>query len=128
MKYYRSKRCTGLYASFEYERGIYSGHVIVGIEGFANVGDKIAVDTLIGWKDVTPEAGQIYLKGGIEYRLEELRDQEVYLTYFDVCGLPCYVSPTYAEFFAWWELCEEIDDCSSYTEGYRAGYSGLRWL
>ena len=80
------------------------------------------------WLDVTPEVGQVYLKGGVEYKVLELTETEVYLGYSDSGALPCYVSPTYAEFFTWWELGEEIDDCSSYTEGYRAGCSGLRWL
>jgi hypothetical protein len=131
MRYYRSNLWPGLYASFERDsNNTYSGHVIFdcfctnAVLTYA-AGAKISTNNLIDWEDVTPEVGQVYIKDGIEYKLVELGDQEVYLAYFDE---EYVVSPTYVEFFGWWKLGSEIDDDPSYTEGYRAGYSGLRWL
>jgi hypothetical protein len=74
------------------------------------------------------EHGQVWLRDGLEYKLSCMADDTITFSWSDGGMLPAYDTVSWALFLESFELKDEGCDDPSYTEGYRLGYTGLRWL
>lgn len=72
--------------------------------------------------------GQEWEYNAVVYSLEEILDDRVVLRVLSGRSTKKPVNVSYSIFFEKFRLKEEIDDDPSYTDGFRAGNTGLRWL
>lgn len=72
--------------------------------------------------------GQEWEYNSVVYSLEEIKDDRVVLRVLSGRSTKKPVNVSYSIFFEKFRLKEEIDDDPSYTDGFRAGNTGLRWL
>ena len=133
-RFYASKVHNGLYVMFEEKNGRYEGWIAQAPVSYGRrLGDSIFSYDLSDWKDVTPAVGEIwcYKKTSELNIITSFDICWVILEYVDEVGQPAGYANSVCPglFLACWDRVEGvITDDESYTDGFRSGCSGLRWL
>lgn len=118
---YRLREGSKYYIRIERREEEYWGRILLSEDPW-EIGSVVEIFNLKDpeiWEDVTPEEGSYWTGKGEDYRVVSCLE-----FWIELVGQLGQREMSYTDFFTNYELRED----EGYTEGYKLGYTGLRWL